>query len=44
LDGSLEEQDQPGHEVVDDRLQAEADTDAERAGNQSDAPGINAGG
>ena len=33
LHRTLESEDQPGHEIVDDVLQAEADADAERAGN-----------
>jgi hypothetical protein len=37
LNGSLEQQDQSGDEVVDDVLQPEADADAERAGERRKA-------
>src|SRR5262249_12845833 len=36
VDRPLEQEDEPGHEIVDDALQAEADADAERAGQDGD--------
>ena len=43
LDGALEQQDQAGHEVVDDALQAETDADADRAGDDGEAVEVDAG-
>src|SRR6185436_7659623 len=41
-DRSFHDEDQPGYEVVDDVLQAEADAHAERSGNESDLRRIDA--
>ena len=43
LDRALDQQDQPGHEVVDDRLQAEADAHRQRAGDDGQIGDVEAG-
>ncbi len=43
LDRPLDQQDEPGDEVVDDRLQAETDTDGEGTGDDGEARDIEAG-
>ena len=42
MDRPLDDEDQPGYEVVDDVLQAEADPHAERTGNEGDLRRIDA--
>ena len=43
LDRPFDQQDQPGHEVVDDRLQAKADTDRQRARDNREVGDVEAG-
>ena len=43
LDRPFDEQDKPGHEVVDDRLQAKADADRQGAGDDSKVGDVEAG-
>ncbi len=43
LDRTLDQQNETGDEVVDDRLQAEADADGERAGDDREIGDVEAG-
>ena len=43
LDRALDEQDEPGDEVVDDRLQAEADANRERTRHDGEVRHVEAG-